>query len=79
MKPLSALLAICGGNSPAIDEFTSQRPVTRSFGALFVRMNQRMGKNCESGDLRRLYDVIVMLSLPVVGSMSADGLEPRGV
>ena len=31
MEALSALLAICAGNSPASGEFPAQRPVTRSF------------------------------------------------
>ena len=31
METVSALLAICAGNSPVPDEFPTQRPVTRSF------------------------------------------------
>ena len=35
METFSALLAICAGNSPVIDEFPAQRPVTRSFDVFF--------------------------------------------
>ena len=35
MKTLSALLAICVGNSPVPGEFPAQRPVTRSFDVFF--------------------------------------------
>ena len=42
MEAFSASLAICVGNSPVPGEFTTQRPVTRSFEALFdVRLNKR--------------------------------------
>ena len=61
----SALLAICAGNSPVTDELFAQRPVTRSFDALFdLRLNNGRVKNCEAGDLRRHrahYDVTVMI------------------
>ena len=45
METFSVLLAICAGNSPVIDEFPAQRPVTRSFD-IFVdlRPNKRLGK-----------------------------------
>ena len=33
-ETVSALLALCAGNSPAMGEFPSQRPVTRIFGDL---------------------------------------------
>ena len=37
---ISALLAICAGNSPVPGEFPSQRPVTRGFDVFFdVRLN----------------------------------------
>ena len=43
--PFSALLAICGGNSPVTDEFPAQRPVTRGFYAFFdLRLNKRLRK-----------------------------------
>ena len=64
-ETLSALLAICAGNSPVISEFPAQRPVTRSFVALFfirVWMNGWVN-NGEAGDLRRHrahYDDILM-------------------
>ena len=45
METFSALLAICAGNSPVIDEFTAQRPVTRSFDVSFdLRLNKRLSK-----------------------------------
>ena len=45
METFSALLALCAGNSPAIDEFPSQRPVARSFDVFFyLRLNKRLSK-----------------------------------
>ena len=45
METLSALLAICAGNSPAPGEFPAQRPVTRSFDVFFdLRLNKRLIK-----------------------------------
>ena len=45
IETLSALLAICAGNSPVTGEFTSQRPVTRSFDVFFdLRLNKRWSK-----------------------------------
>ena len=42
---ISALLAICAGNSPVTGEFPAQRPVTRSFDVfLYLRRNKRLGK-----------------------------------
>ena len=42
---ISALLAICAGNSPVPDEFPTQRPVTRSFDVFFdLRLNKRLSK-----------------------------------
>ena len=42
---ISALLAICAGNSPVTVEFPTQRPVTRSFGVFFyLRLNKRLSK-----------------------------------
>ena len=38
METFSALLAICAGNSPATGEFPAQRPVTRIFDSVFVRL-----------------------------------------
>ena len=57
METFSSLLDICAGNSPIIGEFSSQRPVTRSFDVFF---DLRLIKAC---DLRRHcahYDIIVM-------------------
>ena len=45
METLSALLAICAGNSPVTGEFAAQRPVTRSFDVFFdLRLNKRLSK-----------------------------------
>ena len=64
METFSALLALCMGNSPLNDEFPSQRPVTRSFDALFdMHLNKRLINNREADELRRHrahYGVIVM-------------------
>ena len=46
MEKLSALLALCAGNSPITGELPSQRPVTRSFDAFFdLRLNKRLNKH----------------------------------
>ena len=46
METFSALLAICAGNSPVPGEFTTQRPVTRSFDAFFdLHPNKRLSKH----------------------------------
>ena len=64
-KHFSALLALCAGNSPVTGEFSSQRPVTRSFAAFFnCAWINGWVNNREAGDLRRNrahYDVTVML------------------
>ena len=45
METFSALLALCGGNSPVTGKFPSQRPVTRSFDVfLDLRLNKRLNK-----------------------------------
>ena len=45
METFSALLAICGGNSPVPGEFPTQRPVARSFDVYFdLRPNKRLSK-----------------------------------
>ena len=42
---ISALPAICAGNSPVTGEFPAQRPVTRSFDVFFdPRLNKRLSK-----------------------------------
>ena len=66
METLSALMAICAGNSPVPGEFPAQRPVTRSFDVFWINdwLNNR-----ETGDLRghrAHYDVTVMLEFVVV-------------
>ena len=66
METISALLAICAGNSPVPGEFPAQRPVTRSvdvFSLICVWINGWVN-NRKAGDLRRYrahYDVIVIL------------------
>ena len=45
METFSALLAICGGNSPITGEFPAQRSVTQSFDVFFdLHPNQRLSK-----------------------------------
>ena len=44
MEPISALLAICAGNSPVTSEFPAQSPVTRNFDVFYVRLNTRLHK-----------------------------------
>ena len=45
METFSALLAICAENSPVPGEFSTQRPVTRSFDVYFdMRPNKRLSK-----------------------------------
>ena len=42
---ISALLAICAGNSPVTGEFLAQRPVTRSFDVFSdLHLNKRLSK-----------------------------------
>ena len=53
METFSALLAICAGNSPVPDEFTAQRPVTRSFDFFICTSINGIVNNREAGDLRR--------------------------
>ena len=44
-EKISALLAICAGNSPVPGEFLAQKPVTRSFDVFFdLHLNQRLSK-----------------------------------
>ena len=51
METFSALLAFCEGNSPATGEFTSQRPVMRSF--VWSAREQMVEQTIDAGDLRR--------------------------
>ena len=45
VETFSALLALCVGNSPVTNEFSLQRPVTRSFDVFFdLRLNKRLRK-----------------------------------
>ena len=64
MEVFSALLALCAGKSPVTSEFSSQRPVTRSFEVFFdLRLKKGWVNNREAGGLGRYranYDVTVM-------------------
>ena len=64
METLSALLAICTGNSPVTGEFPAQRPMTLSFYVFFdLPWINRWANNRESGDLihhRAHYGVAIM-------------------
>ena len=65
METISALLAICAGNSLVTGEFPLQRPVTRSFDDSLI-CARKIGwvNNREAGDLgrhRTHYDVIAMI------------------
>ena len=45
IETISALLAICAGNSPGTGDFPAQRPVTRSFDVVFdLRPNKQLSK-----------------------------------
>ena len=45
METVSALLALCAGNSPVTGEFPAQMPVARRFGVFFdLRLNKRLSK-----------------------------------
>ena len=63
METLSALQALCAGNSPVAGEFPARRPVTRSFDVFFdMRLNKHLSKQLRAGDLKRHrphYDDIV--------------------
>ena len=71
-----ALLALCAGNSSVTGEFTTQRPVTRRFGAFFdLCLNKRQTVNnrdaCDLGRHRAHYDVTVMQSYSISGELEA--------
>ena len=52
METLSALLALCAGNSPVPGEFPTQRPVTRNFDVFFdLCPNKRLSKQWWFGTL----------------------------
>ena len=80
METVSALLALCAGNSPITSEFPSQRPVTRSFDAFFCVWINGWVNNREAGDLRRHlahYDVTVMEYRLLCGRVKLLGLNFR--
>ena len=76
---ISALLALCAGNSLVTGEFPSQRPVTRSFDVFFdLRQNKWLSKQswgwwCETH--RAHYDAIVMITL-LSTSISSQSTAP---
>ena len=50
METVSALLAICAGNSPITGEFPTQRPLTRRFNVFFdLRLNIWLSKQSRRG------------------------------
>ena len=64
IETISALLAICAGNSPVTVEFPSQKSMTRTFD-IFVDLHLNNGwvNTWDAGDLRRHrvhYDITVM-------------------
>ena len=64
MGTLSALLAICAGDSPVTGEFPTQMPVTRSFDVFICAWINGWVNNSDAGDFRHHrvhYDVTVML------------------
>ena len=71
METVSALLALCAGNSPVSGEFPSQRPVTRSVDvSLICALINSWVNNRKAVDLRHNranYDVsVVMIHWPLV-------------
>ena len=73
---ISALLALCAGNSPVTGEFPPQRPVKRSFDvSLSAPSIKGWVNNREAGDLRRhraRYDVSVMWRYQAINRRSGD-------
>ena len=77
METVSALLAICAGNSPVSGEFPAQRPVTRALmlSLIYARINSWV-YNRKAGDLKRHpthCDVIVMFRWRVVAESTYGG------
>ena len=63
METVSALLALCAGNSSVIGEFPAQRPVTRSFDVFF---DPRPKKTVEQTIVRlAIWDAIVLDAKPL--------------
>ena len=65
METVSALLAICEGNSPVTGEIPALMPVTRSFDGFFdLRLVNGWVNNGEAGDLRhhRAHYVVIVMS-----------------
>ena len=61
---ISALLALCAGNSPVTGEFPSQRPVMRGFDVFFdLRLNKRSGQFPSQRPVMQGFDVFFDLRL----------------
>ena len=74
MEIFSALLALCVGNSPAIGEFLSQRPVTRSFDVFF---DLCLSKSLSKQSRRRWFEApLRLLWCYPTGHQSSDNTGP---
>ena len=63
MEIFSALLVLCARNSPVTGEFSSQRPVTRSFDVFFnLRLKKRLSKQSILDQIRKTHIWNVSLS-----------------
>ena len=58
---ISALLALCEGNSPVTGEYPSQRPVTRIFDVVWSEPEQTAEWTKDTGDLRRIEQIMTSL------------------
>ena len=80
---ISALLAICAGNSPVPGEFPAQRPVTRSFDVFSdLRLNGRLSKQSWAYDLKRHHvhhDVTVMICTNIYRQSGDQDWIPKNV
>ena len=80
METFSALLAICARNSPVTDEFAAQRPVTRSFDALFdLHLNKQLSKQSWGWwfDMRSLWRYCNVIELVWIKTQELDTLDRR--
>ena len=84
LETFSALLDLCAGNSPVTGEFPSQRPLTWSFGVIFVlRLNKRLSKQsrrrCFETPSRSYNDVNVCMYVVLNTEQQSDDWEKRTV
>ena len=66
MQTISALLALCAGNSSVTSDFPSHRPVMQSFGVFVDVWTNGWANSLDAGDMRRHsthYGIIVLGSL----------------